>query len=384
MPWKVETMSELRLAFVHEVLHGQRPVAATCRKYGTSRKTGYKWLGRYRQQPDRPLRDRPRAPRRSPRRLGADLEAEVLEVRDQFGWGAFTIWHHLRNRAAGHGRPRRLPCPQAVGNILRRHGRTPPPPAAGQDPPPCFQRGAAHQLWQCDFKGALEGQRRKLFPLTVLDDHSRCLLALRLCPDVTRASAWAVLWEVFGAFGLPEELLTDNAFGTQFPHRPGLSWFEARLIRLGIRPRHGRAYHPQTQGKVGRLHGTWEREVGPHLDRSGAEAVQAPLDRWRRQVDNAVRPHEALDGRPPLSRFTVNRRRRPERLPEVAYAAGSQTRKVDAGGDISWRGCRILVGCGIAGERVRVEERGHEVAVYYCHKQIRSISTAQLQRGKFL
>ena len=32
----------------------------------------------------------------------------------------------------------------------------------------------------------------------VVDDHSRYLVALRLCPDMTMATAWGVLWHLDG------------------------------------------------------------------------------------------------------------------------------------------------------------------------------------------
>jgi hypothetical protein len=151
-----------------------------------------------------------------------------------------------------------------------------------------------------------------------------------------------------------------------------------------VRATHGRPYHPQTQGKAERLHGTPEAEVWPHVDRSDAAAFDRGVQRWRAEVYNAVRPHEALGGQPPLRFFRPSPRPRPAALPEVSYAAGSVTRKVDKGGDISWRGYRILVGAGVAGERVRVEERDAEVAVFYCAKQVRCLSAAQLVKGKYL
>jgi len=40
MPWRVGTMSEIRLNLVHEVVHLKRTVAESCGKYGISRKTG--------------------------------------------------------------------------------------------------------------------------------------------------------------------------------------------------------------------------------------------------------------------------------------------------------------------------------------------------------
>ena len=109
MPWKVGTMWELRLNFVHEVVHLKKTIVQSCRKYGISRKTGYKWLTRYRKDASSVLIDRSRRPVRSPSRSEAKIEAEVLSVRDQFGWGAPKIWAYLRNRNEGLTRLRLRP-----------------------------------------------------------------------------------------------------------------------------------------------------------------------------------------------------------------------------------------------------------------------------------
>jgi transposase InsO family protein len=383
MPWRVGTMSELRFSFVQEVAVLSRSVAASCRKYGISRKTGYKWLSRYRSA-DGKLRDRSRRPQHSPRRTPAALEEEVLRVRDRFGWGAPKIWAHLRNLAEADGIKRELPSERTLGNILRRHGRVPARMDEDSEPPQFFERSAPHALWQCDFKGPLEVERRRVHPFTVLDDHSRFLLALRVCPDVTMASAWKVLWATFGEYGLPEDLLCDGAFAASHLGVPTVSWIEGRLIRLGIRPVHGRPYHPQTQGKVERLHGTLEREVWPYVDHTSKTGFTAAVERWRREVYNPLRPHEALQGRPPLSRFTPSPRPRPGTLPAVTYPAGSVLRKVSNGGDISWSGYRILVGAGLTGETVRVEETPDTVCVSYSWKEIRRLPHGQLMRGPLL
>ncbi len=263
MPWKVQPVSELRIAFVPTVTTLGRPVAAACRDYGISRTTAYKWLGRYRDRPEEPLADRSRRPARSPGRTDLEVEARILEVRDRWGWGPRKVRAYLADRGV------ELPSIRTVGAVFRRHGRTTPPPA---EPAPLqrFERDAANQLWQCDFKGYLEVERQRTWPFALLDDHSRYLLALRPCADQTMATAWAALWEAFGEAGLPEALLCDGAFAARGPGMTGLSWFESRLIRLGIRPVHGRPYHPQTQGKVERLNGTLEAELWPRVRRDAA------------------------------------------------------------------------------------------------------------------
>src|SRR5262245_32831542 len=113
MAWEVAAESELRLAFVHlvETLHSS--VAEACRKFGISRKTGYKWLGRYRAAPELTLVDQSRRPAHSPRRTEADLEARILDVRREFGWGPRKIRALLRTQGLT------VPSVRTVGNIRR-------------------------------------------------------------------------------------------------------------------------------------------------------------------------------------------------------------------------------------------------------------------------
>lgn len=384
MPWKVGTMSELRLNFVQEVVELKRSVAATCRKYGVSRKTGHKWLKRHQAGGPDDLGDRSRRPHHSPARTAASVEEEVLQIRDTFGWGAPKIWAYLRNQAEARSGQRPLPSERTVGTILGRHGRVTQEPTPALTAPQFFERSAPHELWQCDFKGALEVERRRVYPFTVLDDHSRYLLALRVCGDVRMKTAWEALWTTFGEYGLPQQLLCDGAFAASHAGIPTVSWIEGQLIRLGIGPVHGRAYHPQTQGKVERLHGTLEREVWPHVDRRDRQRFAREVERWRREVYNPVRPHEALGGRPPLSRFAPSPRPRPACLPEVSYPSGCEVRKVAHGGDIRWRGYRILVGAGLMGQSVRVEDREHEVAVFFSWKEIRQVPHEELAKDHLL
>ena len=300
MPWKVAPMSDIRFAFVHHILTGHRPVAEACRQFGISRKTGYKWLARYRQQPRQALVDRSRRPTRSPDRTPPRIEQAVLQVRDRYGWGAAKIHTVLADTVD------ELPSVRTVTRILRRHGRIRPP----AEPRPAdqrFQRSEPNQLWQIDFKGPLEVGRQRVIPLSLLDDHSRYLLALTPCHDVTTRTAWDVLWQVMGAVGMPEAVLADNAFGNNSKRRLGLSWFDARLVRCGIRPIHGRPYHPQTQGKVERFHGTLQRELWPRVRRDRLEHFAADLDAWRQSVYNTLRPHEALGQEPPILHWQIGR-----------------------------------------------------------------------------
>ena len=234
-----------------------------------------------------------------------------------------------------------------------------------------------------DFKGPLwhAGPKRYLF--SVLDDHSRYLLCLRLCPDQTMRAAWTALWEAFAEAGLPEAILSDNGFGPRGPSVGGLSWLEARLLRLGVEPVHGRAYHPQTQGKVERLHRTLDEELLPRLapGRPAGELAGA-LERWRVEVYNPVRPHEALGNEAPGSRWYASERPRPARLPAVRHPAAAEPRKVMQRGEVSWRGYELMVGSGLTGERVGVSEQAGAVVVCYGPRVLRRLRLENLRRGR--
>jgi transposase InsO family protein len=375
MPWSTPHVSELRTAFVHAVRTAGQSVTQAANDYGVSRKTAYKWLARFDQQIS--LQDRSRKPHRSPRQTPDALEGAVLAVRDQFGWGPRKIHAYLTNR----GQP--TPAIRTIAQILSRHLRVVPPATLPSDFQR-FERSQPNELWQLDFKGWIEVARTRIAPLTILDDHSRFLLALRPCTDLTMKTAWNVLWDVFGEYGLPETILCDNAFGSNFSHLPSISWFESRLLRLGIRPTHGRPYHPQTQGKVERLHGTLVREVFPKLDISSLEAFTAGLDHWRHTIYNPLRPHEAVGDQPPLTRWKPSPRPRPVVLPPVIYPPGSVLRRVGSNGIFEYHRARILAGQGLAGEPVRIEEEDGYLVVSYATKELRRIPLDNLNQSGIL
>ncbi len=81
----------------------------TARRFSVSRNTVRKWVRRYTEEGEAGLYDRPRRPKRSPRRTPLELEERVLELRRERGWGRRRIAHAL-------GIPE-----GTVRHILRRH-----------------------------------------------------------------------------------------------------------------------------------------------------------------------------------------------------------------------------------------------------------------------
>lgn len=377
MPWKKEPpVSDQRLCFVQSVLINKLSVAQACRDYGLSRKTGYKWLRRHKDQPGAALADHSRKPHSSPHRTQTRIEAAALKIRAEHSWGPAKIHTILGQRF------KEVPCVRTLANILARNGCI--EPRLPKLLPLSFERPCPNDLWQCDFKGPTEVRRKHVHPFTVLDDYSRFLLQARAVRNLTMHLAFEALWEAFQNYGLPRQILCDRAFGgTTNIELNSISWFESRLIRLGIECIHGRPRHPQTQGKIERFHRTLKHDLWGRIRRDSLEHFNADLDCYRLHVYNSQRPHQALGMQTPLSRYKPSVRQCPRKLPELEYPAGSILKQVNQTGEVRWNGHRILVGRGVAGDLTRIEEREHEVAVFYAQKEVRCVAFSELKGNKF-
>jgi transposase InsO family protein len=344
-------------------------MAALCRSFGVSRKTGNKWRAEYLEHGAEGLKDRSRRPRSWPNRSSAELEAAVVALHDAYPcWGARKLQVLLPEEFA-------KTHPNTIAAILRRNGRQVEPNADLTEPAnKRFEHEAPNLLWQMDFKGhiALTGQRTvRCHPLTVLDDHSRFALSLTACSGETGEQVTEALTQVFRTYGLPERITCDNGPPWGTSGHGTLSRLEVWLMRLGIRVGHSRPFHPQTQGKDERFHRTLKREL---LNRSGfnsIEACQSAFNRWRDQY-NLIRPHEALGQKPPVSRYAASARPFPALLAPIEYDEGDHVRKVRRHGQLYFQGRDYFVGEGLTGEcvAVRPTEEDGVFKVIFCHREI--------------
>jgi transposase InsO family protein len=350
MPFREVDLMESRRRLVHEVLVAGVSLVSlseACRRAGVTRKTGRKWVARAREDGIERLAPRSRAPKRSPARTPPEVEGALLGLKDRYPeWGARKLVRLLEFE-----RGIALPL-RTAERVLSRHGRT-APPCAPPEAPTRFERESCGALLQMDFKGLPKGCPYAL--LTALDDHGRYCLHFGPVPDKTGASVRAALWELFGEHGLPKEMLMDNGdcWGSVLSKSP--TAFEVWLMLLGVRPVHGRPGHPQTQGKVERFHRTAKIELGQALVQPTLEAARAAIEPF---VDryNWVRPHDALGGAVPGSRYAPFPRKRPERLPEHEIPEGALSRAVDGDGFLSYAGDLYRIGRGLAGQRVVLRE----------------------------
>ena len=380
MPWQEVSVVSQRAEFVALAQQEGANVRALCRRFGISPPTAYKWLRRFERAGTLGLQDQSRRPQRSPTRTPPDVEAVVISLRDTHpAWGGRKLAAWL----AAHDHTR-VPRASTVTEILRRAGRLhSATPSSQAQRWQRFERALPNQLWQMDFKGHVPlGQGAgRLHPLTILDDHSRFAIGLAACADERGSTVQQRLIEVFRRYGLPDRMLMDNGspwgVGPHAPH--GCTHLGVWLLRLGIRLSHGRARHPQTQGKDERFHRTLRAELlqGPPF--ASLAGAQRAFDAWR-DVYNLERPHEACGLEPPIGRYRPSERAYPEQLPAIEYGPDDQPRRVDKHGLISFRNRDYPVGLAFCGQIVAVRPTQLDglLDVYFVRQRLRHIDLRQV------
>jgi putative transposase len=151
-----------------------------------------------------------------------------------------------------------------------------------------------NELWQSDATRFFVPGWGHYWLVSVLDDYSRKLLAWELVKDVQTPSLAEAIQQAVEVTDLDQApvtvkpaLLTDNGSGY-------ISRAMADFLRIhGLRHLRARSHHPQTIGKIERLHRTLKDDVGLVVSLS-PDRLRAAIGQF---VDyyNQQRYHQALD-----------------------------------------------------------------------------------------
>jgi|SRR5712664_2411951 len=345
-----------------------RSVAELARVHGVHRSWLYKLLGRYRAQGEAGLAPRSRRPHRSPTALQSEVIEEIVRLRaallaQGLDAGALTIQWHLERRLG------RAPSVSSIVRVLRRRGLVVPQPH--KRPRSSFIRFAAalpNQLWQTDATHWALADDSAVEILNIVDDHSRVLLASAPLRTVKAADAAAVFHSAAARAGYPAALLSDNAAVFSGSSRKGKVLLESELERLGILCKHAAPYHPQTCGKVERLHQTMKRWLAKQPPAATLAELSAQLDRFRAHY-NVHRPHRALGRRTPQEVFDAKVKAGPgSAVPPVHYRVRYDT--VDRNGKVTLRYDSRLHHIGLG-----ARHRGKAIVLFVADRSVRIVDT---------
>jgi transposase InsO family protein len=256
------------------------------------------WVGRhvqlYRQGGDEALEPKKRGPVTAKNRTDAVVEDAIVALRKQlteegYDAGARTLRYHLGETDL------EVPARATIHRVLQRRGFvTPQPQKRPRSSWIRFESALPNETWQSDMTHWQLGDAQPVEIVNFIDDYSRAVLCSNVVCVATAADVVRLFFATTDLYGLPQSVLSDNGAIYTAAYRGSHSGLEIELAMLGIRFKHGKPYHPQTQGKVERYHLTLKKWLRKQPAASSIEELQSQIDRFVRYY-NEKRPHQARD-----------------------------------------------------------------------------------------
>jgi transposase InsO family protein len=322
---------------VTAVLVEGRDKSAVAGDYGLSRRWVQTLVQRYLAEGESGLVPRSRRPHRQPSQTPASVEARIVEIRkdlDRHGHeaGAATIREHLLRETGT------APATSTIWRILTARGFVRPQPH--KRPKSSYVRFAAEQpneRWQSDITHWQLADGTDVEILHWLDDHSRLLLASTARTVFKGPHVEASYTEIAARYGEPASVLTDNGavYTGRFRGQARVS-LEVTLHARGVVFSHSRPYHPQTCGKVERVHQTVKRHLATQPPATTIAELQTQLDAYR-DYYNTVRPHRALHQQTPHQAYTARPKAAASGQPLIGGHYRVRHDKIDRDGKVTLR-----------------------------------------------
>lgn len=276
--------------------------------------------------------------RENPRR-SIDRVIRLLERRGQVAKGALK-------RASVH-------------RLLQAHGLSRPSGAASEaEEHRAYLAEFAGDIWYGDVmhgpKVPVDGQLRKVYLVSLMDDASRLIAHSAFCTAETALDIEGVLKQAVLKRGLPKKLVIDN--GPAYRAKT----LQEVCLRLGIHLIYCRPYAPEGKGKLERWHRTFRDHFLSELDHSrlsDLSDLNARLWAWIESIYHRT-PHSGhgLEGDTPLQRYQRDLSKirtlgvLAEQIDELFYHRVE--RKVRKDGTVSYQGAHFEVPYELSGKRV--------------------------------
>jgi len=373
MPWKEESVMSQRTRFVVLAKQGTKTITQLCQEFGISRKSGYKWIQRARDEGIvNGVKEKSRRPKNIARKTAVKTEERIVQLRQKYPyWGARKLIkiYNKKHRE-------RAPSERTVNRIIERNGLLREENRLDVATKR-FERDAPNDLWQIDYKGEfnLRDCPRKCYPLTILDDHSRYNLCLDAHDRISWVKTKESLAKSFCHYGMPLELLMDRGSAWYSSHGKYTHWTRLTvwLMLLGIKIIYSGIRHPQTQGKIERYHKTLKYDLIRRNSFRTFSETQERFNAFRYEYNN-IRPHESLEMKTPASRYVASERKYTGKVPDVDYPEGALVKKLNQCGVIHYKGVQWFISEALPGQNVMLVEKDPEVEVYFVNTLVKILN----------
>jgi transposase InsO family protein len=325
------------LVIVRAVVDQGLTVAQAASRFGVTRQWIYALIQRYELDGPAGLSPRSRAPKSRPATTPAVVRQRTIALRHELrsagaDAGPETIAWHLQREGL------RPPSTSTIRRFLHAEGLISPEPK--KRPKSSYLRFEAdlpNGCWQADITHWQLADGTRVEILDFLDDHSRCLLFIRAAAAYSGPMVVEALQSLIDEHGTPASTLTDNGlvFTARLAGRKGgRNGFEKLLQAHGVQQKNGHPGHPQTQGKIERLHQTLKRWLRARPRPATIAHLQALLDEFAHWY-NHERPHRSIDRRTPAAAYAALPKATPTTSIEPEWR--TRTDRVAAVGTVSLR-----------------------------------------------
>ena len=270
---------------VAKLLNCRWAVARIARKVGISRQTVYDIKCKYESEGVMGLQDH------RPGVIGGSLNpsfyANVIDLRKNHGWGACRIEVYFRKKGymVSHNRINKVI--HMEGLTFRKLGKQPAPKYVRYQAENCNDQW--HMDWSID-------PLSKKYLLVIIDDRSRFVVFAGLFHSASAENSAYGLQEAILKYGSPKEMVSDNGSHFKNIHRKTVNQLLGEVEKkYGIKHIFIRAGHPQSNGKVERLFGSYKIEF-PRMNYPPVTDCMTWMTYY-----NEERPHQSLQYDTPAS-----------------------------------------------------------------------------------
>lgn len=238
-----------RLTIVRWHMSG-KSVSWLAQKFCVSRQTIYTIMNRFYNDSVYGLEDHRPGRRRA--ELNPVFYANVVELRNTNGWGAGRIkqYFKLQGFSVPHGQINRVI--QLENLTFPKYGKKPRPKYIR------YEADAINDQWHMDWSVDPLSKRHLL---GIIDDKSRFLVFAGLFDSANAENTCIGLSKAIATYGAPKEIVTDNGSHFKNIHRKRpCEPLEKLEAQHNIKHIFIRAGHPQSNGKIERLFGSYKIE----------------------------------------------------------------------------------------------------------------------------
>lgn len=366
-------MSVVRL--VAEIDRDGLNVSEFCREHGISTWKFYQVRKRFEAEGEAGLEPRSRAPKTVANRTPGWVEDLIVELRKELtdaglDAGPATIWMHLGQRL---GTGVSVPSESTIWRVLTRRGFvTPQPKKAPKRTFRRFEADRANECWQLDDFATELSNGATVKVLVLIDDRTRFCPGLLAATTADSAAAFELFSDAAERHGWPERFLSDNAKAFK-------DTLATAVASLGVASRHGRSYHPQTQGKVERFHQTIQKWLAARPPADTIDDLQHLLDTFRHTY-NHHRPHRALERNTPATVYAATPKTGPADQP---IGTPSRIHRVTVHGGICHinnKTYSITIGAAHTGQVATVVITGLSCHIFVNGRLVRHLQLDQTRR----